>query len=401
MRVAYFDCPSGASGDMLLGALVDAGASLDAIVAALAGLPVGGYRLESRRVDRAGIAATKVDVLLEEREQPHRSLSTILGLIRGSHLPPSDVERGAAVFTALAEAEAKVHGVGVEQIEFHEVGAVDAIVDVLGVVLALRLLRVEACFVSPLPAGAGTAKTAHGEIPVPGPATLELLARARAPIAAPREGERFELVTPTGAALLTTLARFERPALRLERVGYGAGGRDTPGRPNVLRCWLGEAAGEATAAHSQREMRLLETNIDDMSPELFGWALERLFAAGAVDAWCTPIQMKKNRPAVMLQALCPPEAEAEVVRTLLRETSTLGVRVREVRRYEAARESMTVTTRLGEVRVKVKRLPGEPPRAAPEYDDCRELALRSGLPLAEVFRIVGEAAARVLDAQQG
>ncbi len=399
MRVAYFDCPSGASGDMLLGALVDVGAPLEAVAAALAGLPVSGYRLEARRVQRAGIAATKVDVPLDDREQPHRSLSTILGLIRASGLPESDIDRGAAVFTALAEAEAKVHGVNVEEIQFHEVGAVDAIVDVLGVIVALRLLGVEACFVSPLPAGAGTARTAHGEIPVPGPATLELLARARAPIAAPREGERFELVTPTGAALLTTLGRFERPAMRLERVGYGAGGRDTPGRPNVLRCWLGEAAGEATFA--QREMRLLETNIDDMSPELFGWALERLFAAGAVDAWCTPIQMKKNRPAVMLQALCPPEAEAAVVHALLRETSTLGVRVREVRRVEAERESLSVQTPLGPARAKVKRLPGEPPRAAPEYDDCRELALQHGLPLAEVYRIVSDAAAKALDVASG
>jgi uncharacterized protein (TIGR00299 family) protein len=332
--------------------------------------------------------------LLDEREQPHRSLATILDLIAGSGLPEADQVRAGAVFTALAEAEAKVHGVGVNEIAFHEVGAVDAIVDVLGVVVALRLLGIEQCFASPLPAGAGTARTAHGEIPVPGPATLELLARAGAPIAAPRPDERFELVTPTGAALLTTLGRFERPAMRLTRVGYGAGGRDTPGRPNVLRCWLGEAQDEAAAAFSQRDLRLLETNIDDMSPELFGWALERLFAAGALDAWCTPIQMKKNRPAVMLQALCPPEAEAAVVRTLLRETSTLGVRVREVRRYEAARESRTVSTPLGEARVKLKRLPGEPPRAAPEYDDCRDLALRSGLPLAEVFRTVAEHALR-------
>jgi uncharacterized protein (TIGR00299 family) protein len=395
VRVAYFDCPSGASGDMLLGALVDAGAPLDDIAAALSGLPVSGYRLEARRLQRAGIAATKIDVLLEDQEQPHRSLSTILGLIRASGLPEGDIARGAAVFTALAEAEAKVHGVGVEEIQFHEIGAVDAIVDVLGVVVALQLLGVEACYVSPLPAGAGTARAAHGEIPVPGPATLELLARAKAPIAAPHEGDRFELVTPTGAALLTTLGRFERPAMRLDRIGYGAGGRDTPGRPNVLRCWLGEAAGQA--AFAQREMRLLETNIDDMSPELFGWALERLFAAGAVDAWCTPIQMKKNRPAVMLQALCPPEAEAAVVRALLRETTTLGVRVREVRRVEAERESLTVQTPLGLARVKIKRLPGEPARAAPEYDDCRELALRSGLPLAEVFRIVSEAAAQLVN----
>jgi len=393
-RVAYFDCFSGASGDMLLGALVDGGAPLEAITAALASLPVRGFRLDARRVLRAGLAATKVNVLLDDADQPHRGLGVILGIIADSGLTAADKQRGSAVFRALGEAEARVHGVGVDAIEFHEVGALDAIVDVLGVVVALRLLGVEACYVSALPAGAGTARTAHGTIPVPGPATLELLARAGAPITAPQEGERFELVTPTGAALLTTLGRFERPALRLARVGYGAGGRDTPGRPNVLRCWLGDT--QAVAAAEVRTLLLIESNIDDMNPELYGWALERLFAAGAVDAWCTPIQMKKNRPAVMLQALCPPDAEQAVVAAFLRETTTLGVRVRELRRYAAARESLRFASSLGEVRVKVKRLPDEPACLAPEYDDCRALALASNLPLTEVYRIVAAEAQRLL-----
>jgi uncharacterized protein (TIGR00299 family) protein len=393
-RAVYFDCFSGASGDMLLGAIVDCGVAVEAVEAELASLPLPGYRLTAARVQRAGLAACKVNVEVEPGDQPHRRLSDIFALVAASKLPQADRERAESVFGALAAAEAKVHGVGVEEVEFHEVGAVDSIVDVLGTIAGLRLLGVERCYVSPLPAGAGTARTAHGQIPVPGPATLELLARARAPIATPRPEDRFELVTPTGAALLTALGSFERPALRIEAVGYGAGGRDTPERPNVLRAWLGSVEDGAAAA--TRTMLLFETNIDDMNPEIYGWVQERLFAAGAVDAWCTPIQMKKNRPGVMLQALCPPAVEQAVTAVLLRETSTLGVRVREVRRHEAARESLTLDTSLGRVRVKLKRLPGEPPRVAPEYDDCRALAQESGRPLVEVYRIVAEEAAALL-----
>jgi len=393
-RVLYFDCFSGASGDMLLGAIVDCGVPVEQIAAELAGLPVSGYRLQAAKVDRAGIAATKVEVMLEDAPQPHRHLADVLAIIAGSPLPAADKERGAAVFRVLAEAEAQVHGTAVDEVEFHEVGAVDAIVDVLGTVVGLRLLGVERCFASALPAGSGTARGAHGEIPVPGPATLALLAKAGAPIAAPRPDERAELVTPTGAALLTTLARFERPAMRLERVGYGAGGRNPAGRPNVLRAWLGDS--DDRAAPPVRTMCLVETNLDDASGEIVGWAGERLFAAGAVDVWATAIQMKKNRPGVLLQALCHPEAEPAVVATMLRETSTLGVRSRDVRRYEAPREALRFVSSLGEAAVKVKRLAGELPLVAPEYEDCRRLALASGLPLLEVYRIVqAEALARL------
>lgn len=393
-RAVYFDCFSGASGDMLLGAIVDCGLAVEAIAAELARVPLRGYHLTATRVQRAGLAATKVDVVIDQVDIPHRRLADILALINAAGLPPEDSKQATAVFTALGEAEAKVHGVDIDHIEFHEVGAVDSIVDVLGVITGLRLLGAPSCYVSPLAVGAGEAQTAHGTIPIPGPATLELLSRAKAPIATPRPGDRFELLTPTGAALLTVLGRFERPGLSIERVGYGAGGRDTPGHPNVLRAWLGETATEAAAA--VRTLLLVETNIDDMNPELYGWVLERLFAAGAADAWCTPIVMKKNRPAVMLQALCPQQAEAEVVQTMLRETSTLGVRVRAVRRYEAERESLRFRSSLGEAGIKVKRLPGEEPRVAPEYEDCRTLALASGLPLIEVYRIVAGEALRQL-----
>jgi uncharacterized protein (TIGR00299 family) protein len=389
-RVAYFDCFSGASGDMILGALLDAGLSFEALrteVAKLA-LPPDAFELSLQRVQRAGFAATKLDVLI--REQPrHRSLDEVIAAVEASSLPETDRRRIGEVFRVLAEVEAQVHGQRLDQVELHEVGSVDALVDVSGAVAGLRLLGVEEVYVSPLPLGHGETNGRHGVLPLPSPATLGLIARVNAPTVE-GEGARGELVTPTGAAILTTLGRFQRPAMRLAGVGYGAGSRDPADRPNVLRVWLGEAE-----AGSPR-MRLIETNIDDMSPELFGYVQESLFSAGAADVWFTPIQMKKNRPAVMLSVLCREALEPDLVRLLLRETSTLGVRVREVGRYEAERESFAFESSLGPASVKLKRLPGEPARVAPEYEVCRVLAQQHGLPLTEVYKMVtAEAEARL------
>ena len=389
-QIAYLDCFSGVSGDMLLGALVDAGLSPDELRAELAKVSIAGYRIEVEKTMRAGLAATKVTVALEEGAQPHRRLPDILGLIEKSALPPEDQRQGAAVFRRLAEAEGRVHGVEPEAVAFHEVGAVDALVDVLGAVVGLRLLGVGQLYCSPLPAGGGSAAGAHGALPVPAPATLALLAQAGAPLAAGPDPE-VELVTPTGAAIVTALARFERPAMTVRAVGCGAGARDLEGRPNVLRLWLGEALAGRPAT-----MLLIETNIDDMNPELYGYAQERLFDAGAADVWLVPIQMKKNRPGVLLSVLCPVEREDAVVGVLLRETSTLGVRVREVRRHEAERETLEFDSSLGRAAAKVKRLPGQPPVVAPEYEACVRLARGRGLPLAEVYRIVQEEAQRRL-----
>jgi uncharacterized protein (TIGR00299 family) protein len=381
-RIAYFDCFAGASGDMVLGALVDVGLSVDALQAELAklALPPGTFTVAARPVQRAGFAATKLDVIVHESPR-HRSLAEVLDIVSSSALETGDKARVSKVFERLGAAEAKVHGTSLQGVELHEVGAVDAIVDVTGAVAGVRLLGIDQVYVSPLPLGRGEVKGAHGTLPIPAPATLELLAQASAPTVE-GEGPYGELVTPTGAAILTTLGRFERPAMRIETVGYGAGGRDPADRPNVLRVWLGET--EAVP----RRMRLVETNIDDMTPELFGYVQELLLARGAADAWFTPIQMKKNRPAVMLSVLCHEAQESEVVAILLRETSTLGVRVRDVRRYEADRDVMQFESSLGPAAVKVKRLPGEPPRVAPEYDICRRLAQEHSLPLAEVYRIV-------------
>jgi len=382
--IAYLDCFSGVSGDMLLGALLDAGLSIQALQRELAKLGLKGYRLKAKKARRAGLAATQAVVELED-DQPHSRLSEALSLIRESALPDGDKERGAAIFQRLAEAEAWVHGTTPDSVVLHELGSLDTVIDVMGTVAGLRLLGVEELFASALPAGGGSVEGAHGLLPVPAPATLELIARARAPVSG--AGGQGELVTPTGAAIVTTLARFERPAMRVTKVGYGAGSRDFEGRPNVLRLWLGEILPVATAS-----MLLVETNIDDMSPELLGYVQGRLFAAGAADVWFTPIQMKKNRPATKLSALCSIEKEDAIVGVLLRESSTLGVRVTEVRRHEAEREVITFPSSLGTAVVKVKRWQGEPPQLSPEYESCRRLAEELSLPLAEVYRIVQEEA---------
>ncbi|MCH7999749.1 MAG: nickel pincer cofactor biosynthesis protein LarC [Chloroflexi bacterium] len=380
-RIAYLDCFSGVSGDMLLGSLLDVGVTLEGMRAELAKIPLEGYSLEVKRVTKRGLAAQRAIVSVREPQSP-RTLADVEAIIAKSSLPSADRERGSAVFKRLAEAEAVVHGETVEMVHLHDVGAVDAVVDVMGTIAGLRLLGVEELYCSPLPSGAGWVQGAHGALPVPAPATLELLARAKAPLRAAR-AEEGELVTPTGAAIIAELARFQRPEMTLNCIGYGAGSRDLPDRPNVLRLWLGEGLTQGT-----RSMVLIETNIDDMTGEMLGYVVEKLLSQGAADAWLTPVQMKKNRPGVMLSVICGEPEEEALASFILRETSTLGVRVRPVHRWEAEREVVEFESSLGPAAVKVKRLPDEPPRVAPEYEACRRLAEASGLPLAEVYRIV-------------
>lgn len=395
-RIAYLDCFAGISGDMLLGALLDAGLDASALSAELGRLGVAGWVLRAERVSRSGIAATKAHVELTEASQPHRRLPDILALISASSLIPGDKQRATAVFERLADAEARVHGVERDAIDFHEVGALDAIIDVVGGVIGLRLLGIEQLYCSALPAGGGTARSAHGALPVPAPATLELVAMAGAPLAASSGDRAMEMVTPTGAALATVLARFERPPMHVATVGYGAGSREPEGWPNALRIWIGEAIAPARPA-----MLLVETNIDDMNPEIYGYVQERLFEAGAADVWFQPIQMKKNRPGTMLSVLCGADREDAIAAVLLRETSTLGVRATPVSRHEAQREIFEFESTLGPAAVKVKRLPGETPRLAPEYEACRRIAEARGLPLAEVYRVIEREALALMTASSG
>jgi uncharacterized protein (TIGR00299 family) protein len=385
-KIAYFDCFSGCSGDMILGALLDADLSLETLRSGLAQLNLRGYAISQEKVRRSSIAASKFNVALTEEQHHHRSLSDILALINGSGLSESVKTKASDIFRRLGKVEAEIHGRGLEEVHFHELGAVDSIIDIVGTVYAIENLGIESIYCSALPAGDGTVKTAHGILPSPAPATLQLLADARAPlVAAPEAGQPTgELVTPTGAVLMTSLARFSRPDMCIMRAGYGAGSKEFKNWPNILRVWIGEAdEHEADTG----KMVLLETNIDDMNSQIYGYLMEQLFEARAADVWFTPIQMKKNRPAVMLSVLCPAELETRLTEIIMRETSTLGIRSREVSRHTAQREQITVETELGTAAVKIKRT-GEFIAVTPEYEDCRKIAREKGLPLQQVTRMI-------------
>ncbi len=389
-QIAFWDCFSGISGDMALGALVDAGLDLDLLRAELRKLKVPGWEIVATRDVRYGIAGTQVKVLTQP-QTTHRHLSDIRDILDRSALDDAIRERALAVFGRLAAAEGSVHGMAPDEVHFHEVGALDAIVDDDGVVAGLQLLGVEAVYASPLPLGSGWIEAAHGRIPVPGPAVLALLGAVGAPVL--EDATPFELVTPTGAALLAELATFRRPAIRLGRAGYGFGSRDT-GRLNAVRLWVGhvEAGAETPDPAALERVVLLETNLDDQPGEQLAYAAEQLMAAGALDVWWQPIGMKKGRAAILLSVLLRPEHEAPMTTLLFRETSSLGVRRQLVERWVCERESRTVTTTWGEIRVKIKIWQGTVLGAAPEYEDCARVARDHDVPLQTVYRAAQRAA---------
>ncbi|UCH33041.1 MAG: nickel pincer cofactor biosynthesis protein LarC [Armatimonadota bacterium] len=379
MKTAHLDCFSGASGNMLLGALVDCGLDRDGLQSALSGLDLKGWRLRAERVQRGPIECTLVEVEVSE-SQPERRLAEVLGVIERGSLDLQVARRAGDIFRRLAEAEASVHGVAVEDVHFHEVGAVDAIVDIVGTVVGFGMLGIERATCSPLPLGSGWVETDHGRLPIPAPATAKLLEG----FPTYGGGAETELVTPTGAALVTGLCDSfgPMPAMTVRRVGYGAGSKDLP-HPNCLRMFLGDAA--APGASAAETLVVLETNLDDMNPEFYERVVERLFEAGALDVFITPIIMKKSRPASLLTTLAAPDKQAELLRILFRETTTLGVRAREVSRHCLDRDWVTVETPFGQVRVKIARLEGEIVTVAPEYEDCRRLAREKGVPLKDVY----------------
>jgi uncharacterized protein (TIGR00299 family) protein len=406
-KVAYFDCFSGASGDMIIGSLLDAGLDFKVLKKGLAGLDFHGYELTAEKVLRSSITATKFNVVLvEEEHEPsheslhhHRGLSEILNIINTGNIPDNVKLKSSEIFRKLGQVEAGIHGVPLEEVHFHELGAVDTIIDIVGTVFALETLKIERVYSSPLAVGSGTVKTAHGILPVPAPATLQILANAGAPIinAPPSENPPGELLTPTGAVLITYLASgFRQPKLKLEKVGYGAGNKQFSTWPNVVRIWIGE---EDDAANDDG-LVLLETNIDDMNPQIYGYLMEKLFAEKAADVWFTPIQMKKNRPAIMLSVLAPSTLEGKLSEIIMKETSTLGIRSRAVSRHMAQREIIEFDSSLGRAHAKIKRFGQDILAVSPEYDDCRRLALEHNLPLHEVSRIV-EIEARHYMAEHG
>jgi hypothetical protein len=426
MRIAYLDCFSGISGDMFLGALVSAGVPAELLLETVRALDIGAS-LDIRVVDRNGISATKVDVLVDGRKElpledslkqqedqhghghehvhppehhhehehhehayehahshhPHRGLKQIREIIRQAAIPDAAKQTATAIFQALGEVEARIHHRDLETIEFHEVGSVDAIVDIVCAAVGADALRVERWVSSPLNVGGGVVKCAHGTLPVPAPATLELLKNA--PIYS--SGVQKELVTPTGAAIVRTLATAfgNFPSMKVETVGYGAGGRNLPGMPNVARLTVGESIDERRAAQRER-VTVLEANLDDMSPQVFGYVIDRLLEAGALDVFATPVQMKKSRPGLVLTVLARNQDVERLSKLIFAETTTLGMRLRQEQRLTLARQHVTVTTPWGEVRVKIGSLDGEVCNAAPEYEDCRRLAAEHNVPLKRVMQ---------------
>jgi hypothetical protein len=376
MKIAYFDCFAGISGNMALAAVADAGIGPRGIEQALRGLKLTGYRLRFTRRREEGLAGLHLEVQITARRRRHRNLDDITRLLGSSRLPAEVKEQSLAVFSALARAEAKVHREPVSQVHFHEVGAVDAIVDVVGTVAGLFALKVDRVLCSPLPLGRGEVRCEHGLLPVPAPATLALLEGVPV-FGGPELGET---VTPTGAALVRTLAdEFgPLPFFTLEKTGVGLGDRRLAGRPNLLRLITGEAGpGQETVVE-------LSANLDDFPAERFAYLMEQLFAAGALDVAALPAQMKKNRPGTLLQVLARPAARPAVIRALLLHSTTLGVRYREMFRTALPRRIQTVATRFGPARVKWARRPDGAETPHPEADDLYRLARKSGRPLAEI-----------------
>jgi uncharacterized protein (TIGR00299 family) protein len=371
---------------MLLGALLDASLPLEALRAGLARLPLAGWRLEAERVSDHGLTGTRARVVLEDgAEQAHRHVGDIQTMIGAAELPERAREWALAIFQRLAEVEAGIHGTSVEAVHFHEVGAVDSIVDVVGTALGLHLLGVEALYCSELPLTSGRVSTAHGMLPVPAPATLALLTETGAVWrSVPTEGE---LVTPTGAAVVACLARFERPTLTVRAVGYGFGQKRLPWA-NCLRLVLGEAPGDAhdeeISGFERDEITVIEANIDNMTAEALGWLMERLLSTGALDVAFAPLQMKKNRPGTLLTALARPSEAARLGALIVRESGTLGVRMHAAARMKAERRVEEIATPLGPARIKLKLIGGQPVAVAPEYDACRALAEALGLPVESV-----------------
>lgn len=391
--VAFFDCFSGIAGDMVLGAMVDAGVPLEVIAAPLGKLPIEAFELEPVRVERQGIVATAIRIRAEEGGVA-RTYTSIRAMLQEAPLPEGAKRRALAIFQRLAEAEAQVHGKDIAHVRFHELGAVDTIVDIVGAALGLEYLGVEQVHASAVATGMGMMRTEHGVYPIPGPAVVELLKDV--PIYS--RGIPNELVTPTGAAILAATSRSfgDIPAMRITRVGYGAGTRELD-IPNVLRLLIGETTTDESLFGPVPAV-VLEANIDDMNPELYEYVLERLFSAGAQDAWVTPITMKRGRPAATLHVLCGPGDEVACRDVIFAETTTLGLRRRPVEKWTLPREIIAVEIEGGSVRVKIARSAGGSVTGiAPEYGDCVELARETGRPLKQIFAEAHAAAREQLE----
>jgi len=378
MRIAYFDCFSGASGDMILGSMIDAGLSSRRLGEELEKLHLPGIRLKVKRVLKNGISATQVIVEGRDETRPHRNLEELLRIVDRSRLGSEVKNKSREIFRRIASVEAKIHRKLAEEIHFHELGGLDSVVDIVGSVWGLGQIGVDEIQVSKVNVGTGFVKSEHGILPVPAPATLALMKGK--PIYS--SGVERELLTPTGAAILTSLgSRFgQLPSMKIERIGYGAGWDDLP-HPNLLRLII----GTSTAISGEEKVTVIETNIDDMNPQFYDYVMEKLLAMGVLDVFMTPILMKKNRPATLLTIISPSEKLPSITSFLLRETTTLGLRWREEERSRTDREILSFQTRYGKIQFKLARWEGKIVNLSPEYDDCKRLALRKKVPLKKIF----------------
>ncbi|MBI3951176.1 MAG: nickel pincer cofactor biosynthesis protein LarC [Acidobacteria bacterium] len=395
MRTLYFDCFSGASGDMINGALIDLGVNVFRVKEELRKVPIGNYEISVAPTTRSNLRGTKFDVHIEGEDRQERTLSEIVALIQGSQLPESVRTMAVSIFQRLGEAEAKAHGVSLKEVHFHEVGAIDSIVDIVGACVGFHLLGIERFLSSALNVGRGMIGCSHGRMPVPVAATADLLRGARI---YSTEVEA-ELVTPTGAAIISTVCEDygPLPEMRFEKAGYGAGTWEFPDRPNMLRLMLGETeAGPGLRSSLGEKITLIEANIDDMSPEIFGYLVEQSLHSGALDIFYTPAQMKKNRPGTQLTILCQKEDRERLIELVFRETTTIGLRYHEVERRVLHRRIVEVQTALGSIRVKVSSLDDKIVNFAPEYADCKAAAERYKVPLREVMGLAVAAFERMI-----
>jgi len=402
LKIAYFDCFSGISGDMCLGAVVDAGISLKELEKEFKKIPIGGYRLTAKKVKRSGFASTKVDIaVLSQRLAPHalRKWKDIEKIINRSGLSEEIKQRGRRIFKRLFEAEAKVHGEAFERVHLHELGAVDCILDIFGTILGLNILGVEKVFSSPINLGSGFVETEAGILPVPAPATVEILKKV--PVYS--KDVPFELTTPTGAAIIKEVSSgfIDMPPIDIGKIGIGAGNRDLKDMPNVLRLFIGnpplpphppltrggqEVAKGGMGGLLDENVIVIETNVDDMNPQIYEYVMEKLFKTGALDVYFTQVLMKKGRPGVKMTVLCNKEQLENLMKIVLKETSTIGLRFYEAKRRILQREIKTVDTEFGKVRVKFSRLGDDILKATPEYEDCKRIAKKLNIPLIEVMK---------------
>jgi uncharacterized protein (TIGR00299 family) protein len=382
MKIAYFDAFSGISGDMTIAAFLNAGLDENEFLTELSKLKLSGFEIEIKKVIRSGITATKFEVIVKEKQKEHRHLSDIFEIIDASDLSEFVKQTSKKIFTNIAQAEAKIHNTTVEEVHFHEVGAIDSIIDIVGTTICIEKFKIEKIFASKIPLGSGSfTQTQHGKMPIPSPATLELLKNFPVTLT----DIPFELTTPTGASIIATLAEYglEKETIKINSVGYGAGNFDIPNQPDLLRIIIGEIPQK----FNEEKLLLVETNIDDMNPEIYPYVIEKLLHSGANDAYLVPVIMKKGRPGILLSTLVNETKLDDILKVIFTQTTTLGVRIFEIRRKKLKREQKEIDTPFGKVKFKIAIIENSE-RLVPEFEECKRIAEEKNIPLIQVYKIL-------------